>query len=104
MGIAKMAQSYGGNSQTISGLGQPNHGISFNTLEENTVNNFIVVHHSASPQKRIQSGARDFSDLANLGGLYHHTTTGMATLFIESKDTLPQTSELFSGRHSVDGG
>ena len=47
--------------------------------------------------------------MANIsgGGLYHHATTGLTTMLTEnftaSKDTLPLSSEAFSGRRSVDG-
>jgi hypothetical protein len=42
------------------------------------------------------------------GGLYHHATTGLTTMLTTenltaSKDTIPFSSEAFSGRRSVDG-
>ena len=42
------------------------------------------------------------------GGLYHHATTGLTTMLTNdnltaSKDTIPFSSEGFTGRRSVDG-
>jgi hypothetical protein len=68
---------------------------------------YASANHSASPQKRIQRDQKDFVNISG-GGFYHHATTGATTTLISenltaSKETLPLSSDMFSGRRSVDG-
>jgi hypothetical protein len=56
----------------------------------------------------LNSGKKELVDLANISGngLYQHTNTGMGLIsdnLTVSKETLPFSSDTFSGRRSVDG-